>query len=125
MTIGKWCLTLALAPILAGLLFTNAVMALGLGGITVNSVLNEPLDAEIVLSNVGDADQSLLRVELASSEAFSEAGVVRDYYLTQLNFSVGNNADGEAVINVSSDAAVRKSYLNFLVQLEWPAGRLI
>ena len=125
MTIGKWCLTLALAPILAGLLFTNAVMALGLGGITVNSVLNEPLDAEIVLSNVGDADQNLLRVELASSEAFFEAGVVRDYYLTQLNFSVGNNADGEAVINVSSDAAVRKSYLNFLVQLEWPAGRLI
>jgi len=125
MTIGKWCLTLALAPILSGLLFTNAVMALGLGGITVNSVLNEPLDAEIVLSNVGDADQNLLRVELASSEAFFEAGVVRDYYLTQLNFSVGNNADGEAVINVSSDAAVRKSYLNFLVQLEWPAGRLI
>ena len=125
MTIGKWSLTLALAPILAGLLFTNAVMALGLGGITVNSVLNEPLDAEIVLSNVGDADQSLLRVELASSEAFSEAGVVRDYYLTQLNFSVGTNGDGQAVINVSSDVAVRKSYLNFLVQLEWPAGRLI
>ena len=125
MTIGKWSLTLALAPILAGLLFTNAVMAMGLGGITVNSVLNEPLDAEIVLSNVGDADQSLLRVELASSEAFSEAGVVRDYYLTQLNFSVGTNGDGQAVINVSSDVAVRKSYLNFLVQLEWPAGRLI
>ena len=125
MTIGKWSLTLALAPILAGLLFTNAVMAVGLGGITVNSVLNEPLDAEIVLSNVGDADQSLLRVELASSEAFSEAGVVRGYYLTQLNFSVGTNGDGQAVINVSSDVAVRKSYLNFLVQLEWPAGRLI
>ena len=125
MTIGKWSLTLALAPILAGLLSTNAVMAMGLGGITVNSVLNEPLDAEIVLSNVGDADQSLLRVELASSEAFSEAGVVRDYYLTQLNFSVGTNGDGQAVINVSSDVAVRKSYLNFLVQLEWPAGRLI
>ena len=107
------------------LLYTSPVLALGLGGITVNSVLNEPLDAEIALSNVGDADQSLLRVELASAEAFAEAGVIRDYYLTQLNFYVGTNGDGEAVINVSSDVPVRKSYLNFLVQLEWPAGRLI
>ena len=125
MTIGKWSLTLALAPILVALLYTNSVMAVGLGDITVNSVLNEPLDAEIAISNVGDADQNLLRAELASAEAFAEAGVIRDYYLTQLNFYVGTNGDGEAVINVSSDVAVRKSYLNFLVQLEWPAGRLI
>jgi len=125
MTIRKWSLTLVLAPILVVLLYTGPVVALGLGGITVNSVLNEPLDAEIALSNVGDADQNLLRVELASAEAFAEAGVIRDYYLTQLNFNVGTNGDGEAVINVSSDVAVRKSYLNFLVQLEWPAGRLI
>lgn len=125
MTIRKWSLTLVVAPILVALLYTGPIVALGLGGITVNSVLNEPLDAEIALSNVGDADQNLLRVELASAEAFAEAGVIRDYYLTQLNFYVGTNGDGEAVINVSSDVAVRKSYLNFLVQLEWPAGRLI
>ena len=118
MTIRKWSGTLALAPVLFALLYTSPVLALGLGGITVNSVLNEPLDAEIALSNVGDADQSLLRVELASAEAFAEAGVIRDYYLTQLNFYVGTNGDGEAVINVSSDVPVRKSYLNFLVQLE-------
>ena len=125
MTIRKWSLTLVVAPILVALLYTGPIVALGLGGITVNSVLNEPLDAEIALPNVGDADQNLLRVELASAEAFAEAGVIRDYYLTQLNFYVGTNGDGEAVINVSSDVAVRKSYLNFLVQLEWPAGRLI
>jgi pilus assembly protein FimV len=125
MTIRKWPLTLALAPVLFALLYISPALALGLGGITVNSVLNEPLDAEIALSNVGDADQSLLRVELASAEAFAEAGVIRDYYLTQLNFYVGTNGDGEAVINVSSDVPVRKSYLNFLVKLEWPAGRLI
>ena len=125
MTIRKWPLTLALAPVLFALLYVSPALALGLGGITVNSVLNEPLDAEIALSNVGDADQSPLRVELASAEAFAEAGVIRDYYLTQLNFYVGTNGDGEAVINVSSDVPVRKSYLNFLVKLEWPAGRLI
>ena len=125
MTIGKWSLTLALAPILVALLYTNSVMAVGLGDITVNSVLNEPLDAEIAISNVGDADQNLLRAELASAEAFAEAGVIRDYYLTQLNFYVGTNGDGEAVINVSSDVSVSKPYLNFLVELKWPAGLLI
>ena len=67
--------TIALIVAIVGLFFTNLTSALGLGEITLNSSLNEPLDAEIRLLQVRDLSKNEIIIRLASREAFQRAGV--------------------------------------------------
>ena len=121
----QWSIKLAIASGLAALLYATSVIAVGFGDIALKSALNEPLDAEIALTNVEGIDEDLLLVQLAPAAAFAQAGVTRDYYLTQLTFSIDTNAADETVVKVTSEGPILEPYLDFLVQLEWPAGRLV
>ena len=121
----KWSIKLATASALAALLYATTAIAVGFGDITLNSALNEPLDAEIALTNIEGVEEGLLLVQLAPASAFAQAGVSRDYYLTQLAFSVDTNAADETVVKVTSQGPILEPYLDFLVQLEWPAGRIV
>ena len=125
MIIRQWSIKLATASVVAALLYATGAIAVGVGDITLKSALNEPLDAEIALSKVEGIDEDLLLVQLAPAAAFAQAGVTRDYYLTQLTFSVDTNAADETVVKVTSEGPILEPYLDFLVQLEWPAGRLV
>ena len=107
------------------LLNSTAAMAVGFGEITLKSALNEPLEAEIALTNTGSVEEGMLLAQLASPAAFTEAGVSRDSYLTQLNFLVTRDAAGDRVIQVSSTELVTEPYMAFLVELEWPSGRMM
>ena len=107
------------------LLNSTAAMAVGFGEITLKSALNEPLEAEIALTNTGSVEEGMLLAQLASPAAFTEAGVSRDSYLTQLNFLVTRDAAGDRVIQVSSTEPVTEPYMAFLVELEWPSGRMM
>ena len=110
---------------LTGFLFSSVVQALGLGEITVRSQLNEPLNAEIRLLNVGDLSQAEILVFLASREDFSRAGVDRIFFLSDLEFAVFLNDPQNPYIRVTSKKLVTEPYLNFLVDLQWPTGRLV
>ena len=121
----KWSIKLATASALAALLYATTAIAVGFGDITLNSALNEPLDAEISLTNIEGIEEGLLLVQLAPASAFAQAGVSRDYYLTQLAFSVDTNGADETVVKVTSQGPILEPYLDFLVQLEWPAGRIV
>ena len=125
MIIRQWSIKLATASVVAALLYATGAIAVGVGDITLKSALNEPLDAEIALSKVEGIDEDLLLVQLAPAAAFAQAGVTRDYYLTQLTLSVDTNAADETVVKVTSEGPILEPYLDFLVQLEWPAGRLV
>ena len=125
MVTRKWSIKLATASALAALLYATTAIAVGFGDITLKSALNEPLDAEISLTNIEGIEEGLLLVQLAPASAFAQAGVSRDYYLTQLAFSVDTNAADETVVKVTSQGPILEPYLDFLVQLEWPAGRIV
>jgi pilus assembly protein FimV len=125
MTIRKWSAKLVAGSAIAALLYTTMAIAVGFGEITLKSSLNEPLEAEIALNNIEGIEDEMLLVQLASAQAFTQAGIGREYYLTQLDFAVGKNASNDTVIKVTSDQPVVEPYLDFLVQLEWPSGRLL
>lgn len=113
--------------LLAGLVLTvmSAVAgAVGLGEVTLRSALTEPLDAEIRITNPADLTQEELTVRLASNEDFRRAGVERPFFLSQLEFDVQPDGD-EFVIVVTSADPVQEPFLDFLVELRWPSGRLI
>jgi FimV-like protein len=99
-------------------------MALGLGDITVHSGLNQPLKADIALVDVGGLTQNDLAVRLATVDEFAEAGVERVFFLNDLKFIPILHGNRQ-MIRVTSSKPVNEPFLNFLVQLDQPNGRLL
>lgn len=125
-SIGKSTLNRArlLAMLAGGLLYSALAPAMGLGDITLHSALNQPLNAEIALIEPGDLADGELSVSLATPEEFSRAGVERVFFLNDLRFTPvlrGNSS----VIQVQSNKPVSEPFLNFLVQVNRPNGRLL
>ncbi|MFG8974305.1 motility hub landmark protein FimV [Pseudomonas paraeruginosa] len=117
--------TLVRAIAATSVLTSGMAHGLGLGEITLKSALNQPLDAEIELLEVRDLSSGEVIPSLASPEEFSKAGVDRLYYLTDLKFTPVVKPNGKSVIRVTSSKPVQEPYLNFLVQVLWPNGRLL
>ena len=116
---------LVLAIAAASALSSGMAHALGLGEVTLQSALNQPLVAEIELLEVRDLASGELLPNLASPEEFTRAGVDRQYFLTDLKFTPILKPNGKSVIRVTSNKPVREPYLNFLVEVLWPNGRLL
>ncbi|AWY44488.1 LPXTG cell wall anchor domain-containing protein [Pseudomonas putida] len=98
--------------------------ALGLGEITLHSALNQPLRADIALVDVGGLEEGELSVSLATADEFNRARVERVFFLNDLKFTPvlrGNRS----WIQVTSSKPVNEPFLNFLVQLNQPNGRLL
>nr|WP_298137010.1 FimV/HubP family polar landmark protein [uncultured Pseudomonas sp.] len=104
-------------------LYSGLAPALGLGEITLHSALNQSLDAEIELLELGDLADVDFKVRLASAEVFSRSGVDRVYFLNDLRFTPLLSG-GRGVIRVLSNKPVREPYLNFIVEVTRPNGNL-
>jgi len=116
---------LAVALALAGGLGSGMANALGLGEIELQSWLNEPLDAEISLRQSQGINPNDLFVNVAPEAAYERVGLDRNQFLSKLRFEVVTGPDGGLMINVSSREPLREPYLNFLLELTWPNGRLM
>ncbi|MXS18760.1 tetratricopeptide repeat protein [Pseudomonas oryzihabitans] len=103
---------------------SGAAQALSLGEIHLNSALNQPFDATIDLSDLRDLGAAELRPNLASAEDFGKAGVDRAFFLNDLKFTP-EVRNGRTVIRVTSARPVREPYLNFLLEVNWPSGRIL
>ena len=116
---------LAVALALAGGLGSGVANALGLGEIELQSYLNEPLDAEINLPQSRGVDPGDIFVNIAPETAYERVGLSRNQFLSKLRFQVVTQNDGSLAVNVSSREPLREPYLNFLLELTWPSGRLM
>jgi pilus assembly protein FimV len=100
-------------------------MALGLGEITLDSYLNEPLKAEVDLLNIGGLHEDQIKIRLATTDDFKKMGVDRAYFLTSISFDVEIDDDGRARIVITSEDPVLEPYLDFILEARWPSGRLL
>jgi pilus assembly protein FimV len=107
---------LSIAPWLAN--------AAGLGKITVLSGLGQPLRAELEVSANRD-ELTGMTARLAPQEVFRQAGVDYSSTLLDLRFAIDKRANGQTVVKITSGKPVNEPFLDFLVELNWPAGRLI
>jgi pilus assembly protein FimV len=104
---------------------TSLVLGVGLGEMTLGSYLNEPLNAQVDLLNVGGLHEDQIRVRLATNEDFQRMGVDRAYFLTSISFDVEIDDSGRARIMITSEDPVLEPYLDFIVEARWPSGRLL
>lgn len=115
------------SAVLAALLTVAAprLFALGLGEITMQSVLNQPMQAVIDLTSSAGTPLDKIKVSLASLAAYQRAGLTKAAVLADFKFNVEQGRAGNAVVHITSSDPVREPYLEFLLELEWPNGHLL
>ncbi|HGM7337382.1 TPA: FimV/HubP family polar landmark protein [Stenotrophomonas maltophilia] len=107
-------------------LASSSALALGLGDIRVLSKPGQPLLAEIPVVSADPSELENLRVALASPVTFERVGLQRPTGLvSELQFELTRNAQGRAVVRVTSQAPVETPSLSFLIEADWGQGRLV
>ena len=106
------------------LAWQSPAWALGLGEMTVESFLNQPLKARINLITQPGDDVASLSVQLAGADDYALIGGSRDAISVPLNFRVVGEA-GNAQIRVSSEVPVRDPVVRLLIEVNWANGRLL
>lgn len=107
----------------AGFGRTNA-SALGLGPVRVMSKLNQPLQAEIPVIQGGAARRKACS-SASPTRKISKNSASAAATSAPLELSVAKDAHGQTVIRVTSKEPVRSTYLDFLVEANWPKGRML
>jgi pilus assembly protein FimV len=101
-----------------------AVQAAGLGKLTVSSALGQVLAAEIDLVSLQPGELEALSARVASPESYRDAKIEYASVLRLLRFSVEKRANGQPYLKVTSVAPINEPFLDVLVEVSWPAGRL-
>ena len=115
---------LLLAATLAAL-FCGSAYGLGLGELRLESALNQEFKADIELTNTRGLAVDEILPNLASQEDFDRVGVQRNYLLTDLRFRVIQGDNGKLFVRVTSNKPIIEPFLDFIVEVLWPSGRLL
>ncbi|MFO1407063.1 MAG: FimV/HubP family polar landmark protein [Steroidobacteraceae bacterium] len=111
--------------LLSALVSPNALYALGLGEIHLNSALNQPFDADIEIVSATDDDLSALRASLAPSDTFARYGLDKPGYMADFTFKVIRSSGGKDYLKVTSPRPVTEPFVTMLVEADWPRGKLL
>lgn len=118
LTLGKaLAVALLLAPLLAH--------AAGLGRLTVQSGLGQPLSAEIDLVAVRGDELPNLNARLASVDAYQQANLQYNSSITGLKLSIEKRANGQSYIKVTGNRPVNEPFIDLLIELTWSGGKLL
>jgi pilus assembly protein FimV len=121
---GRYTAAMAVISCLVLSAFPLVAEAAGLGKIVVLSALGQPLRAEIEVTATRE-ELSGMRAQLASPETFKQSGVEYATTLLGVRFALDKRADGQSVIRLTSDGPVNDPFVDMLLELNWPAGRLV
>ncbi len=117
-------ITNAVVAIALWLALPLVAQAAGLGKLTVLSSLGQPLNAEIEIVALQPGDEEGLVARLAGPEAFSQAGIEFNPVLSDARFAVERRG-GRPLLRIRTSQPVNEPFLEFLVELQWPSGRLV
>jgi pilus assembly protein FimV len=120
---GPFNLKTISVAVASALLFSNAYAA-GLGKLTVLSSLGQPLRAEIELTSVSKDEAGTLAAKLASADAFRQANIDYHSALMSLRFAVEQRGERQ-FIRVTSGQPLNEPFVDMLLELSGPNGRLI
>ncbi|VAW70785.1 hypothetical protein MNBD_GAMMA12-293 [hydrothermal vent metagenome] len=119
----KWALIIGMIASLG--LVPMGVWSLGLGDADLKSYLNQPINVEIEILTIDQAELKDMTVRLASESEFKRAGIVYSASLNLLKFRVIRKKNGKTYILILSGVAFKEPYLNLLLVVKWPKGKIL
>ncbi len=116
---------LAIAVALALTAGSPLTHAAGLGRLTVQSALGQPLKAEVEITSLSKEEANSLSVRLAPAEAFKQAGLEYNAALGNVKFAVDRRPDGKALVRISSVQPLNEPFVDLLLELNWATGKFV
>lgn len=98
--------------------------AAGLGKITVFSMLGQPLRAEVEIMATRE-ELVNMSAQLAPEDAFKQMGLDYALILSKIEFEVTRRSSGQAIIKLITKSPVNDPFVDMLLELSWPSGRLV
>ena len=99
--------------------------AAGLGALTVQSALGQPLSAEIEVISLPPEEFARALARVASPEEYAAAKLAFTPLLRQVRVATDRRKDGKTVLKVTSFAPINEPTLDLLVDFNWRGGRLL
>ena len=110
--------------VVAFLAISPAAWPLGLGDATVQSYLNQPLEARIDLISQASDDLESVSARLASAADYELIGASREAVSVPIRFSI-EDVGGDAYILATSSLPIIDPVLRLIVEVNWASGRLL
>ena len=101
-----------------------AAHSAGLGRLNVLSSLGQALNAEIEIVSLQAGEEEGLAAKLATTEAFTQAGIDLNPALIGIRFAVEKRGN-RAVLRLTTVQPINEPFLEMLVELQWTTGRLV
>ena len=98
--------------------------ALSLGHFSVESGLGQPLRAAIEITQYTVDDLRKLKVQLAQPGSFAQAGMVFQPALVGMQTRLEFRGNGKPFIALTGQTPVDEHFLDVIVEVQWPSGRL-
>ena len=117
-------ITLIRFLVVACLVLPVVSYAAGLGRLTVQSGLGEPLRAEVEITSLQRSEADSLTARLGSPEAFRAAGIEYSPTLVSLRV-VLDRRDGRPFLRLTSVRPIDDPFLDLIIELQWATGRLV
>jgi len=108
----------------ASLFFSPAAWSLGLGDITVESFLNQPLQVKIDLVTRESDDLGSVTAKLASADDYELIGASREAIPVPIRFLI-EDIEGDAYILATSKLSISNPIVRLIVEVNWSSGRLL
>ena len=102
-----------------------SVFALGLGKLTVQSGLGQPLSATIELTSAQKDELDTLRARIADPAVYRDNNVQYPAAMSRARIVVEQTANGAPYLSVTTSQAVNDAFLDLLVELNWATGRVV
>src|SRR5678815_3989264 len=116
---------LSLTLLAAALGLPGIAASVGLGRMTVQSSLGQPLSAQIELTSLTNEDLSSLTARVADSSLYRQNGLTYQGVLSRARVAVERLPSGGAVLRLSTPVGVSEPYLDLLVEVNWASGRVV
>ena len=116
---------LSLSLLASAMALSGNAAALGLGRLTVQSALGQPLSAQIELTSATREELDTLAAKVADPSLYRQNNLTYQGALTRARVSVERRADGTNFLKVTSITPVNEPYLDLMVELNWASGRVV
>jgi pilus assembly protein FimV len=108
----------------ASLTFSTPAWSLGLGDVTVESFLNQPLQVRIDLITRPTDELASVTAQLASADDYELVGASREAIPVPIRFTV-EDPEGEPYLMATSNLPIGNPVVRLIVEVNYASGRLL
>jgi pilus assembly protein FimV len=102
----------------------STALALGLGRLTVDSALGQPLSARIELTSVSRDELDSLAAKIADPSLYRQNNLTYQGVLSRTRIGI-EYVGGNPYLKITSSTPVNEPFLDLMVELNWASGRVV